>query len=219
MGILMICIVYACSMQTKRESISTYNQTRDRITVMIDAGHGGNDPGKVSLNNDLEKDINLDIALKLEEILKNQDIEVIMTRRDDNGLYEEGVSNKKNSDMRKRVELSKEKNADLVVSVHANSYVEESVCGAQVFYYKSSEDGKLLAQSIQKHISQVSTMNSKRSAKSNNDYYLLRNISVPAVIVECGFLSNAAEAAMLKNQRKIAWSIHLGIMEYLNEKY
>lgn len=222
MGILMICIVYACSIQTKKESVSAYNQTRDKIVVMVDAGHGGNDPGKVSLNNELEKDINLDIALKLEEILKSQNIEVVMTRTDDKGLYDEGISNKKNSDMKKRVELSKEKKANLVVSIHANSYVNESVCGAQVFYYKDSEGGKILAQSIQKHISKVSTMNSKRSAKSNSDYYLLRNISVPTVIVECGFLSNVAEAAMLKNdeyQRKIAWSIHLGVMEYLNEKY
>lgn len=222
MGILMICIVYACSIQTKKGSVSAYNQTRDKIVVMVDAGHGGNDPGKVSLNNDLEKDINLDIALKLEEILKSQNIEVVMTRTDDKGLYDEGASNKKNSDMKRRVELSKEKKANLVVSIHANSYIDESVCGAQVFYYKDSEGGKILAESIQKHISKVSAMNSRRSAKSNNDYYILRNVSVPAVIVECGFLSNVAEAAMLKNdeyQRKVAWSIHLGIMEYLNEKY
>lgn len=222
MGILMIAVIYSFSTRTKQETISVYNQTKDKIVVMVDAGHGGNDPGKVSINNDLEKDINLQIALKLEEILKGQDIEVVMTRRDDSALYEEGVSNKKNSDMRKRVELSKEKNVDLIVSIHSNSYIEESVCGAQVFYFKGSEDGKLLAESIQDDISKVSVLNNKRVAKVNSDYYLLRNVTAPAVIVECGFLSNVQEAALLKNneyQRKIAWSIHLGIMEYINKKY
>ena len=222
MGILMLAIIYACSTQNKGAVLSVYNQTNDKIIVMVDAGHGGNDPGKVSLNNDLEKDINLQIALKLEEILKSQDIEVVMTRRDDNALYEEGASNKKNSDMKKRVELSKEKNVDLIVSIHANSYVEESVCGAQVFYFKGSEDGKILAELIQGNISKVSVLNNRRVAKANSDYYLLRNVLAPAVIVECGFLSNVQEAALLKNdeyQRKIAWSIHLGVMEYLNTKY
>lgn len=220
MGIVMICIIYACSINTKKESVSAYNQTEDKITIMVDAGHGGNDPGKVSVSNDLEKDINLQIALKLRDILKSQDIEVVMTRETDDGLYEEGVSNKKVSDMKKRVELAKDKQADMVVSIHANSYVNDSVCGAQVFYYKDSEGGEALAKLIQKNISKVSTLNSNRDAKSNNDYYILRNVSVPSVIVECGFLSNPAEASMLKNeeyQRKIAWSIHLGIMEYLNQ--
>lgn len=222
MGVLMVAIIYSFSVDNGRRTLNVYNQTKDKIVVMVDAGHGGNDPGKVSISNDLEKDINLQIALKLEEILKHQDIEVVMTRRDDNALYEDGVSNKKNSDMKKRVELSKEKNVDLIVSIHANSYVEEEVCGAQVFYFKGSEGGKLLADSIQNNISEVSVLNNKRVAKANSDYYLLRNVTAPAVIVECGFLSNVQEAALLKNseyQRKIAWSIHLGIMEYLNEKY
>ena len=220
MGIVMICIIYACSINTKKESVSAYNQTEDKITIMVDAGHGGNDPGKVSVSNDLEKDINLQIALKLRDILKSQDIEVVMTRETDDGLYEEGVSNKKVSDMKKRVELAKDKQVDMVVSIHANSYVNDSVCGAQVFYYKDSDGGEVLAELIQKNISKVSTLNSDRDAKPNNDYYILRNVSVPSVIVECGFLSNPAEASMLKNeeyQRKIAWSIHLGIMEYLNQ--
>ena len=86
MGIVMICIIYACSINTKKESVSAYNQTEDKITIMVDAGHGGNDPGKVSVSNDLEKDINLQIALKLRDILKSQDIEVVMTRETDDGL-------------------------------------------------------------------------------------------------------------------------------------
>lgn len=222
MAVVMLSIIYICSVVTNGEVIGVYNQTKDKVVVMIDAGHGGNDPGKVSLNNDFEKDINLEIALKLRDILVSQDIIVVMTRETDTGLYEEGAKNKKTSDMKNRVELIEEKQVDIMISIHANSYVDENVCGAQVFYYKSSADGENLAKHIQKNISKVSSLNNKREAKSNGDYYLLKKSNVPAVIVECGFLSNVVELAMLKDenyQRQIAWSIHLGLMEYINDKY
>lgn len=222
MGIIMLCIVYAFSINAKGKSVGVYNQTKDNIVVLVDAGHGGDDPGKVSLNNDLEKDINLAIALKLEEILRSQNIEVLMTRREDKGLHQEGASNKKISDMKTRTDMANKNNVDIVISIHSNSYVDGDVCGAQVFYYGKSEKGEKLAKFIQNNVSKVSVLNSKRSAKANSDYYIIKNVSNPAVIVECGFLSNVAETALLKNedyQRKIAWSIHMGILEYLNEEY
>ena len=113
------------------------------VTIVIDAGHGGLDPGKVGINNALEKDINLAIALKLERNLKENGINVVMTRTDDNGLYSESDSNKKVRDMKKRLSIIEEANPMLAVSIHQNSYPDPSVSGVQVFYYKYSVKSKV----------------------------------------------------------------------------
>ena len=189
--------------------------------VVIDAGHGGNDPGKVGIDGSLEKDINLQIALKLQKFLQMQDVEVILTRDSDRGLYDEGASNKKVQDMKNRVALIEKHQPDLVVSIHQNSYHEEYVKGAQVFYYKSSENGKRLAEILQKRFDYVSGDENTRAAKANDSYYLLLHVKSPIVIVECGFLSNRSEAALLNTeeyQDRVAWTIHMGIMEYLNSR-
>lgn len=221
MGIVMLMILYSYSAYgNNTDSLSVYNQLKDELVIMVDAGHGGKDPGKVSLNGELEKDINLEIALKLQKILESQDAVVIMTRTEDKGLYEESDSNKKRTDMRKRVEMAKDKNVDILVSIHMNSYTSQNVCGAQVFYYGTSTEGRMLGEYVQKEVSEVSTLNSKRKAKANDSYYMLRNVSMPAIIVECGFLSNPEETALLKNeeyQEKMAWAIQMGIMKYVNK--
>ena len=118
--------------------------------VVIDAGHGGNDPGKVGINGQLEKDINLKIVQRLKEYLEAADVKVVLTRDSDQGLYNSGDSHKKMADMRRRCEVIDEANPDLVVSIHQNSYHEEYVSGGQVFYYKTSEKGKYLAELLQK---------------------------------------------------------------------
>ena len=114
-------------------------------TVAIDSGHGGIDPGKISADGILEKDVNLAIASKLKILLEQSGITVIMTRADDNGLYQESDSNKKAADMKKRCSIINGSKADIAVSIHQNSYVGEASKGAQVFYYKQSEEGKKLA--------------------------------------------------------------------------
>lgn len=186
--------------------------------VIIDPGHGGRDPGKVGTAGTLEKDINLKIALYLKNILESQDMEVILTRTADKDLSTSD-SNFKSSDMKERVALIQHNNADLVVSIHQNSYTDSGVYGAQCFYYSNSPEGKRLATLLQKQII-VSTNQTKiREVKSNNDYYLLKHSTTPTVIVECGFLSNPEEEKLLltdEYQRKMAWAIHLGILQYLN---
>lgn len=194
---------------------------KENLCVVIDAGHGGNDPGKVGVNGALEKEINLSIAKKLQLFLEAQDVEVIMTRTEDKGLYEEGASNKKVQDMKKRIAIIEKAQPDLVISIHQNSYHEESVKGAQVFYYNASTDGKELAQVLQGRLVADLDEENTRVEKANDTYYLLKKTSVPTVIVECGFLSNYAEAdALVKEeyQEKIAWSLHLGILQYLKEE-
>lgn len=193
----------------------------EKPVVVIDAGHGGNDPGKVGVDGSLEKDINLQIANRLKAYLEASDVEVVLTRDNDTGLYSEKDSRKKMADMKKRCEIMEESKPALVVSIHQNSYHQEGVSGAQVFYYKSSEKGKKLAELIQKRFDYVMGEDNRRVAKANGNYYLLLHVKAPIVIVECGFLSNWKEAAKLVSdeyQDKVAWTIHMGIMEYLNSR-
>lgn len=187
--------------------------------VVIDAGHGGSDPGKVGINGALEKDINLEIAMQVKEFLEANDVKVIMTREDGEGLYDENASNKKVQDMKRRIALIEESNPQVTVSIHQNSYPEEYVHGAQVFYYTGSTQGQALAETIQKQLVNTIDPENKRQVKANDSYYLLKKTGTPIVIVECGFLSNQAEAELLctpEYQEKVAWAIHMGILQYLN---
>lgn len=189
------------------------------FVVVIDAGHGGADPGKIGINGSLEKDINLEIAKKLSWYLEQADVQTVLTRETDTGLYRDADTKKKMADMKKRCEIIADSHADLVVSIHQNSYHEESVSGGQVFYYRSSEKGKRLAELLQKRFDYVLGEKNRRLAKPNGNYYLLLHVKCPIVIIECGFLSNRREAALLGDkeyQDRLAWTIHLGILEYRN---
>lgn len=191
----------------------------DGFTVVIDAGHGGFDSGKVGIDGTLEKDINLTIAKKLEKLLTAEDIHVIMTRTDDSELCPENANNKKREDMICRTVLMNEACADCIVSIHQNSYPDEAIDGAQVFYYTDSQAGKTLASLIQERLVADVDPSNHRIEKSDSSYYLLRKSNAPIVIVECGFLSNWTESKKLVDdtyQQKLAWAIHLGILQYLN---
>lgn len=191
----------------------------DKVCVVIDAGHGGSDPGKVGINGVNEKDINLQIAEYLKQYLEASNIEVVMTRESDAGLNDADASNKKVQDMKRRIELIDETVPAITVSIHQNSYPEEYVHGAQVFYYTGSKEGQALAQSIQEELAAKVDPENKRQVKANDSYYLLKKTGIPIVIVECGFLSNSAEAEKLCTeayQKRVAWAIHMGILRYLN---
>jgi len=192
-----------------------------KICIVIDAGHGGADPGKVGVNKALEKDINLEIAKKLKVFLEASDYDVVMTRKDENGLYDEGTSNRKVQDMKRRMEIIEKADPLLVISIHQNSYHEEYVKGAQVFYYTSGKKSRELAEMIQESLLALDNANT-RKAKGNSSYYLLKKTEKPIVIVECGFLSNYEEAEKLITtlyQEKMAFQIHMGIEKYVNSLY
>ncbi len=221
LGTLMLVVVSFVAGNTEAIStkIKAVSEEQDKFVVVVDAGHGGHDPGKVGINDCLEKDVNLAIAFMIEEILEDKGVTVHMTRDSDAGLYNEDDTNKKVSDLNKRCSLIEEWNADIVVSVHQNSYSDSSVKGGQVFYYTSSEEGLSLAQNIQLELAKV--CQKTRQVKPNKDYYMLLNVKCPIVIVECGFLSNWEEAEALVTedyQQKVAEAISEGIMEYLNSK-
>jgi len=224
LGALALCAVSV--FYVGRETIQRVNSgkvetVKEKPCVVIDAGHGGFDPGKVGINGALEKDINLSIAKMVKEFLEADDIEVIMTRESDTGLYSESDSNKKVQDMKNRIDIIEEADPMVTVSIHQNSYHEEYVHGAQVFYYKNSKGGKELAAFLQRRLVEDIDPSNTRVEKENASYYLLKKTSSPIVIVECGFLSNREEADALTNkayQEKIAWSIHLGIIQYINDQ-
>ena len=190
-----------------------------KYTVVIDAGHGGFDPGKVGIDGSLEKDINLSIALKLRQLLTQNDVKVIMTRETDTALFEESDTNKKKADMKNRRNQIMTYQPDIAVSIHQNSFPSEAQKGAQVFYYVHSKESEQLAKLLQAQLIETLDPNNHRTYKSNDSYYLLKGATCPMVIVECGFLSNFEEASKLNSdeyQNQIAWAIHLGILKYLN---
>jgi N-acetylmuramoyl-L-alanine amidase CwlD len=193
--------------------VSSGKIKRAKNTVVIDAGHGGADPGKVGINKAEEKDINLKIAKKVKKILEKKGIKVIMTREDDTMLAKNSNGSKKVQDMKERVKLINGAVPEFAVSIHQNSYHDEAIHGAQVFYYKHSSEGEQLAAVMQKALLSIDKDN-RRQPKADDTYYLLKRTEVPTIIVECGFLSNHEEAEKLvtdEYQKQVAEAIVKGI--------
>lgn len=187
----------------------------EKKIILIDPGHGGADPGKVVSEGEKEKEINLKISEYLTEYLEQGGAGVYMTRTDD-----EALSDSKRADLRERRRLAEKEEVDAYVSIHQNFYPDESVKGAQVFYPKSCEGGKKLAECIQSRLIEIADKSNKRVVKENNTYYMLKNAEKPSVIVECGFLSNPEENRLLNSeeyQKRIAWAIYIGIADYFAE--
>lgn len=197
------------------ENIAVSVMPVDKKCIVIDAGHGGYDPGKVASDGVNEKNINLAIASKLSSFLEQGGAVITNTRTEDLSLSEN-----KRQDLRSRADMANTGKADIFVSIHQNSFPKSNVKGAQVFYYKGSEEGKKLASLIQSRLKEVVDIDNERIAKANNNYYVLKQIKIPSVIVECGFLSNSVEHDKLMSeqyQEKLAWAIYMGILDYFNE--
>ncbi|HJI47012.1 MAG TPA: N-acetylmuramoyl-L-alanine amidase [Oscillospiraceae bacterium] len=193
-----------------------------RKTIIVDAGHGGDDGGAIGIDGTVEKDINLDIALKLEKILKFYGFNVIMTRTEDVMTCDDGLDSlrkRKVSDIHNRFDLMR-KNPDAVfISVHQNKFEDTSQHGTQVFYSGNNEKSKVLAEAIQTSItSAVQPENGRVVKKSDSGIYLLYHAEIPAVLVECGFISNPDEVKKLKDESyrmKLAILIADGLLKYL----
>ena len=188
---------------------------RGKATIIVDAGHGGIDGGSVGISGTTERVINLEYAKTLKRYLEDYGFHVILTRENLDGLASPNSENVKKSDMLKRKEIIEKNNADLVVSIHMNSFPLESCRGAQVFYNPNSEISMILASSIQDVF--IKNLPKARAAADKGDYYLLNCTNVPAVIVECGFISNAEEEKLLLTEEyreKVCYSILCGIIKY-----
>ena len=186
---------------------------KDKIVIVVDPGHGGEDPGKVGINDALEKDLNLQVAMKVVKLLKEAEIEVVITREDDN------VPTRKMEDLEQRVKLMNDTTPTLCVCIHQNSYPDEKIHGAQVFYYTPSEEAKTAATMVQESLLKIDTTNT-RQIKANDTYYMLKNVNSPIIIVECGFLTNPTEAEKLTTeeyQDELAYAICEGIIKWLDK--
>lgn len=193
----------------------------DKKTIVLDAGHGDPDGGAIGATGSVESTLNLSVAKKLKSKLEKKGFTVIMTREDENGIHSEatqGIREKKREDMHKRLEIANGSDADLFVSIHMNQFNAEKYRGAEVLYSDRFENALLLAELIQARLKELDPENQTRSVKkADGSIFLLKNAEIPAVLVECGFLSNPAEEKLLKSegyQKKVAEAIAGGVEEY-----
>ena len=188
--------------------------------IVVDAGHGNPDGGAVSKNGVSESDINLKIALKLQNLLEQSGATVILTRSDENGIYDVDkttLKQKKISDIKNRVKIGNSSSADIFISIHLNKIPEEQYSGWQTFYKKNNEEGKKLSTEIQSNLTEAIQKENNRVAKEIDNVYIVKNVEIPLTIVECGFLSNTEEEKELQEdnyQNRLAWGIYNGIMDY-----
>lgn len=187
--------------------------------VVIDAGHGGVDPGAVGTAKVLEKDVNLAVSKRLQALLQQSGAKTIMVREDDSDLgTSQGLLKRKREDLAKRIQIAMDAQAEVYISIHANSFPNATLTGAQTFYLSDSQEGKLLAQSIQQELNRMT--NGKRVIKANQDIYVLKKAHQAAVTVEVGFLSNPAEEQLLSTpeyQQKLAVAIFQGVNHYFSK--
>lgn len=190
------------------------------LSVVVDAGHGLPDGGAVGVGGTVEQEINLSIAQKLAEVLEAKGINVIMTRNDENGIWSEEsdtIRQKKLDDMQSRLKIMKKSSADLFISIHMNSYQNKSASGLRIFYSPKYEDIKPLAENIQIRMSDITGAKMNVVKAADSKLFLMKNPPLPAILVECGFLSNPAEEKKLNDedyQARLAWAIADAVEKY-----
>ena len=214
--------VFSCAANNVRHSATDANITQQKstFTVVLDAGHGGEDGGAVSLSGLYEKDLNLSLAKKLKILFEANGIEVVMTRESDILLYDKNVDyhgRKKALDLAARREIGENTADSIFVSIHMNAYPIDRYRGLQVWYSKHDPQSEVLARKIQTTVANALQPDNDREVKAaNSSIYLLHHLKKPAVLIECGFLSNPEEASLLSEERyqnELAFAIFLAIME------
>lgn len=213
------------NLDIKATAVSSGYISNNYPTVVIDAGHGGEDGGAVSQLGSLEKDINLDICLTLEKLLVQGGYNTKMIRNTDVSVHDEDAETtrqRKVSDIHNRVEAANSDRNNILVSIHQNHFSESKYFGTQVFYSRNNANSQVLAENIRTAVTSLLQPENTRKCKESSDVYLLDNTTVPAVIIECGFLSNPDEAYLLSQEDyrdSMAYSIYLGIVEYIYLNY
>ncbi len=208
---------------TKDKVVTTISKDAfNNFKIVIDAGHGEPDGGAISKSGVKESELNLQIAQKVASKLRDNNFEVIMTRENESNIAPESEQTQsirqiKTSDLNNRVKIANESGASILVSIHMNNFEDSKYRGWQTFYSKNSEDGKKLAENIQKSISECIEYENKRTALKIEGIKIIDKSAIPAVIVECGFLSNEEECTLLQDnsyQEKLAEGIKNGIIKY-----
>lgn len=206
---------------TETKSIAYTSSQQPDCTVVIDAGHGGEDGGALGISGIPEKDINLSISQKLYDMLKLFGVNTAMTRKDDRLLYESGQENRKKFyDVRNRVDFVNSVENPILISIHQNKFPIEKYFGLQVYFSKNNGDSKVLAETVQQKAREYLISGNNRKAKeSGRNIYLLNNLDCPSVLVECGFLSNREEESLLideEYQRKVSFVIFSSVIDYIS---
>lgn len=224
--IFLILAVFMLSIATytvtikKEDTITTSSLPVTNKVIILDAGHGKPDEGASSSSGTTEEAINLKIVQKVQSLLEQSGGTVILTRSDENGIYdsdEASLRNKKVSDIKNRVRIGNNSSADIFVSIHLNKIEQSQYYGWQTFFKEGNEQSKRLAESIQSALNSSIQKENKREALKITGKYIIDNVEIPTTIVECGFLSNLEEEQQLQNeeyQSKLAWGIYTGIMDY-----
>lgn len=190
----------------------------ERLLVVIDAGHGGVDGGAVGVSGCKESDLNLDVAMKLKEILNAKGIDTVLTRKDEKGIYS-GEKWDKITDMKMRKDIVASSNADLFISIHMNHFTMEKVKGLRVFYSANHKEIEDFAEIVQNSVSKVTGAKTTNIKAADKGLFLMKSPPMPAVLIECGFLSNREEEDKLKSDEyraKIAWAIADSIESYFS---
>ncbi|UWG97958.1 N-acetylmuramoyl-L-alanine amidase [Dehalobacter sp. DCM] len=221
-GVLVIAIclgLYHTAVNTNKTAgdIPGWSWVLGGVTVTIDAGHGGVDPGAVGAHS-LEKDINLEVAKRLQLLLRQAGSNVIMIRETDRDFgTSTSLMQRKREDLAYRIQTAVNSQAKIYLSIHANSFPDERQHGPQVFYHPDSEEAKFLAKSIQDSMNKIATK--KREAKANQSYFILKKTDMIAVTIEVGFISNPEEENKLIDsayQQQLAMAIFEGVGNYLS---
>lgn len=223
MGTILCLSLTAVSLKstfTKQNAVATMSLPVSNKVIIVDAGHGVPDEGAESSNGISEAKINLNIALKLQSLLEQSGAKVILTRSDENAIYDidsKTLKQKKISDLKNRVKIGNETSADIFVSIHLNKIPQQQYSGWQTFFKSSDEKSIKLAKSIQNNLNEAIQKENDRVALKLDSVYIIKKVEIPISIVECGFLSNPEEEKRLLDdnyQDRLAWGIYSGIMDY-----
>lgn len=218
---LTVCIIQSTTIDDRTEQTVTLPVTNK--VIVIDAGHGVPDEGAQSSNGISEAETNLNIALKLQNLLEQSGATVILTRSDENAIYEidsQTLKEKKISDLKNRVKIGNESSADIFVSIHLNKIPQQQYFGWQTFFRTGDENSIKLAKLIQNNLNESIETENNRVAMKLDTVYIMKKVEIPITIVECGFLSNQEEEQKLLDdnyQNRLAWGIYSGIMDYFKE--
>jgi N-acetylmuramoyl-L-alanine amidase len=218
----LVCfVVVAITANSRSTSVPVIAGANGRPVVVIDAGHGGADPGCVGVGGELEKDINLAIALNLRDLLEFSGFAVVLTRDTDVSIHDEGVEGlrkQKLSDMENRKKIITNHPDSIFVSIHQNQFTEPQYFGAQMFFSTVNRDNFKFAQIMQEKFRELHPENDREVKLIDGELHLFKNTTQPALLIECGFLSNTDDAARLSDseyQKKVAFTIYRGIIEFL----
>ena len=215
-AILLVVIIVICVVVGVCYAVRATSSPKAQYTIVIDAGHGGKDGGAVGKTSGVtESELNLQYSLLLKKICQEYGFRVILTRSDMNGLYSPFASNKKKSEMEKRRQIIESAKADIVVSIHMNSFSSSQSRGSQVFYAEDSSQGQKLAQSVQDSLHK--NLDYAQKTAKVGDYFVLNCTNTPSILIECGFLSNPEEELLLQEkdyQNKFCYDVLCGILLY-----